>query len=742
MANYHENLKEEEAYLEKTTALIRKELELEKENLWSRKYGLVNARKEMWEESVHFSNDFEKMADVNQQLAEVANQTGTYRNTRQRADKYERMLGSPYFGRFDFVETDSADTEKIYVGLYNVMDSKTHAIMVYDWRSPISSLFYRYEPGKAAYKAPFGEIKGEILLKRQYKIQNSQLKYFFDCSVRIGDEILQEVLSRNSSVKMRNIIETIQKEQDIIIRDTENELLIVQGVAGSGKTSIALHRVAFLLYEGLGSKLSSNNILILSPNTLFTKYISSVLPELGEENVAETTVEEIFNACFGDRVRAEGRNMQLESLTCSKDPLESNFRRQCIQFKGSRTFKTILDRFLQHYERRLLPFEDIYYDGSILESKQQLRSAFLDNKIGMPMAKRLKRMESQIIEKVHPLQKKRLEKIKEIVRKKPEHQFEIKPYSRLLSIKEARTFSERLRRFTEVDCLHLLKMLFKKQDLFHRLAKGLALPENIDRILSDTLECLDKKLLLYEDALALLYLKLRVEGSDMFSEIRQVVIDEAQDYYPLHYEVFKLLFPDARFTVMGDVSQAIEKKADYSLYEEVAQILGKRKTVKLFLTKSYRASYEINTFAQKLMEGQQEFLSFERHETEPMVIYQPTGELLEETLLLDIKNHLNQGFESIAVLCKTQQQAAELHSRLKSRIDMKLLSGQNSEVEKGVMVLPVYMAKGLEFDVALVYGVSDGSYSTDFDRKLLYVACTRALHRLGLYYTGEKSALI
>lgn len=742
MASYHENLKEEEAYLEKTIALIRKELELEKENLWSRKYGLVAARREMWEESVHFSNDFEKMADVNQHLAEVANQTGTYRNTRQRVDKYERMLGSPYFGRFDFVETDSDETEKIYVGLYNVMDSKTHAIMVYDWRSPISSLFYRFEPGKAAYKAPFGEITGEILLKRQYKIQDAKLKYFFDCSVRIGDEILQEVLSRNSSVKMRNIVETIQKEQDMIIRDTENELLIVQGVAGSGKTSIALHRVAFLLYEGLGSKLGSNNILILSPNTLFTKYISSVLPELGEENVAETTVEEIFTACFEGRVKTEGRNMQLESLISCRDPLKSNFRRQCIQFKGSRVFKTILDRFLQYYERRLIPFEDIYYNGSVLESRQQLKSAFLNNKIGMPMAKRLQRMESQIAEKVHPLQKKRLERIKEVVRKKPEHQFEIEPFSRLLSIKEARAFSERLHRFTEVDCFSLYRVLFKERDLFYRLAKGLELPEDIDRILSDTLERLDKGPLPYEDALSLLYLKLRVEGNDIFSEIRQVVIDEAQDYYPLHYEVFKLLFPDARFTVMGDVSQAIERKADRSIYEDVAQIMGKRKTVKLFLTKSYRASYEINAFAQKLAEGQQEFHSFERHETEPMVIYQPTREMLEEALLLDIKNHLSQGFESIAVLCKTQHQADELHSRLKSKMDMKLLSGQNSEVEKGVMVLPVYMAKGLEFDVALVYGVDAGSYSTDFDRKLLYVACTRALHRLGLYYTGEKSALI
>ncbi|HEX9062295.1 MAG TPA: ATP-dependent DNA helicase, partial [Clostridia bacterium] len=232
MSNYEQNLQEETEYLEKTLSFISNELHRQNNLLSDRKASLRSSSKDMWENSVHFSNDFDKLTEVNQYLSEVTMHTASYKSTETQIAKYKRVLGSPYFGRFDFVEEGFNGEEKIYIGLHNIMDPKTHEIYVYDWRAPISSIFYQYELGKAFYKAPSGDISGDVLLKRQYKIEDSSLKYFFDCNIVIGDEILQKVLSRNASPKMKNIVETIQREQDIIIRDTENELLIVQGVAG------------------------------------------------------------------------------------------------------------------------------------------------------------------------------------------------------------------------------------------------------------------------------------------------------------------------------------------------------------------------------------------------------------------------------------------------------------------------------------------------------------------------------
>ncbi len=739
---YQEGLAEEREKLQKTIKALKEELELERNHLLQRKEKLVASRRDMWENTVHFTKDFSRLTEVNQELAEVSTQTAAYANTDKRIKNYERMVDSPYFGRFDFLEEGESEREKIYVGRFNLMDSRTGEIHVYDWRAPISGIFYRYERGQAAYKAPSGDISGEVLLKRQYKIRKSRLEYFFDCSIRINDDILQEVLSRNASVKMRNIVETIQKEQDMIIRDRDNDLLIVQGVAGSGKTSIALHRVAYLLYEGMGSKLGPNNILIISPNALFSKYISSVLPELGEENVEQVTFDELFCNYFEAGVEPETRNTQLEAFVSCGEDLERKRMKESMEFKGSNTFITILDRLLWHFEHKLLAFEDVYFDGKLVESRQQLKNKFLNNKIGMPMARRLKRIESQILESLQAVKKARLEKITRIVAKKSEHQFEVKTFSRLLSIKEARAFSERLHRFTEIDCFKLYKRIFNEPGLFGRLSKGLKLPEEVERIRTDTGERLEKGRLAYEDAVPLLYLKLKMEGNSLFSGIRHVVVDEVQDYYPIHFQVLKHIFKDAGFTVLGDIRQAIEKDADMGIYDGVAQILEKKKTVKVFLNKSYRASYEINAFAQKLLKVPQDILSFERHEKEPCMTCCSTGEQLERTLEGDIGDFLEQGFETVAILCKTQKQAEALHSRLKKDLNIKILHQGSSDYEKGVLILPAYMAKGLEFDVVLVYGADKNSYSNELDRKLLYIAGTRALHRLGFYYTGDKSPLL
>lgn len=735
MDNFIEIQKEEIAYLEEVITTIKSEIEKENEILQLKRGKVIDSRREMWQESSHASREFARISEMNQYLNEVNLQTRDYLSTEKRIYRYNKMITSPYFGRIDFTEDGYGSSDKIYIGLYNLMNTKTDDIYVYDWRSPIASIFYRNELGKGSYKSPAGIIHGEILLKRQYKIENSKLNYFFDSSIKINDEILQEVLSRNSSSKMKSIVQTIQKEQDIIIRDIENELLIVQGVAGSGKTSIALHRIAFLLYEGLSSKLNINDVLIISPNAVFSKYTSEVLPELGEENVDQVI--------FDDFIQGEKRYEQMEKLISLQGKDKFQVKLEGIKFKGSQEFVKILDRLLKYWERKLIPFKDIYYHGRTIETGQQLKNMFLDNKINTPMAKRLKRIESTLLNKIYPLRKERLKLIEKVVeRTTEEHRFEIKSFSRLIAIKEAGKLMEHIKKFSEVNYRDLYKLLFKDKSLFFKLSKGINLPENIDEIITETNENLSAERISYEDAAALLYLKIKVEGNEEYTSIKQVVVDEAQDYYPMHYYIFKLLFKNARFTVLGDFNQTLERPGDKNIYDYVQEILHKKKYIKMTLNKGYRSSFEINNFNQKLLQNKQEFVSFERHETAPKVKYVKDLEEYKKEICEDAAKFRKAGYNSIAIICKTEVEAKHIQYMLEDLIEVKLLDDEDLDNKSSVLIIPSYLAKGLEFDVVLVYNVSKENYNSDFDKRLLYIACTRALHQLVLYYTGEKSEFI
>lgn len=740
--DYEQNMNEEKQYLESTLAFLGTTIEKERGNLTERKQELLASRREMWENSAHTSHDFTKLTEMNQYLTEVKNNTAQFTVKYRFIRKLEKLQDSPYFGRFDFIESDTVENEKIYIGLSNIIDRETGDIWVYDWRAPISSIFYRYELGPAQYDAPMGPIGGKVTLKRQYKIKHSNLIYFFDCNITINDEMLQEILSSNASSKMQSIVESIQKEQDAIIRDEQNDLLIVQGTAGSGKTSVALHRIAFLLYQGLNIKLSSQNIVIISPNQIFSGYISDVLPELGEENVNQFTFEDFAREHLKDKGNLESRNHQLERLISCAYPQDLAQQRESIAFKGSECFRQILDRFLAYYERRMVNFEDIYYHGKVLLTRQQLRAAFLNSRRTLPLAQRMKSIELMIFDKLHPHRKTRLDKIQKLLTTLDGHELDAKSFGRLLSIKETKVFTERLKKITEIDYFKLYALLFSDKKLFYTLAHGLKLPDSIESILNRTWDNLDKKNICFEDCAPLLYLKLRLEGSDRFSEIRHVVIDEAQDYSKIQYVVFKLLFKYASFTILGDLNQTIGREADETLYESIVDILRKKFSLKVTLKKSYRSSYEITEYAKKILPAAISTEATERHECEPEVKEMPSEEALNQAVLQTAHSYLEQGYESVAVLCKTAMEADALYKQLAYKTNIKLIISGDEEMQKGLLILPVYMAKGLEFDAVIIHNTGAAYYSSDLDRKLLYVACTRALHRLTLYYTGEKSPFI
>ena len=458
-------------------------------------------------------------------LESIQAQSGRYDAAHKRIDHYRQSLESPYFARVDFTESgyEFSPPEKIYIGLFTVQDEDSYETYVYDWRTPIASLF----------QAPSGVIKGEVSLKRQFEIQDGKLSYFFDSDVNITDGMLREALSHNASPQMRSIVETIQRQQDRIIRDMQNEALFVQGVAGSGKTSVALHRVAFLLYEGSTQKLYANNIVIISPNNLFGSYIANVLPALGEKNVQSLTFEALFAKVYpSGRQPVLPRNQLLEELVTQP---EDSMLHQSVNFFFSETFVRILDRYVSYYMRRMIPYTDLYYDGVLLETRQEM-AAFVRKACGRaPLAGALELLEQRLWTAVHKRRREhRLEKLQTFSGTFVQHLYDKKQFGRLLSIKEHARIKRQIKAFTTLDSLALYRRLLRDHNLFFRLAKGLELPANAGELLTLAEGRLAQhgQPLHYLDAMPLLYLHLRLFGSEGLQDIRQVVVDEATTTRP------------------------------------------------------------------------------------------------------------------------------------------------------------------------------------------------------------------
>lgn len=740
MQNYQHEMVEEIEYFEKTIALVKAQLSQKLKNSGVNKENLLSSRKEMWDEAAHSSYDFDSVVEISQYLGEVNMRTSSYLAGVNEIQKLEKMQDSPYFARVDFSEAESEEKEKIYIGRYSLIDDETNNMYVFDWRSPIASIFYGFELGDVQYETPGGIIKGNVSLKRQYEIKSGKFEYFFDANVQIVDEFLRKILSKNASSKMTSIVETIQKDQDVIIRDSKNDLLMVQGVAGSGKTSVALHRAAYLMYQGLSSKLSSNNIVILSPNTLFAKYISNVLPELGEDNVETLGFEEICNQVFGKDFRVDQtRNQFFEKLIICTNGSKKELMKSSMEFKASNTFITILNRLVTYYERKLIPFSDVYYNNKQLFHRHLLKAKLLKGEGGTPIAVRLKKIETMILQKIREENKSRLAELEGFIDKYPEHIYESRPFARMLSIKENKKLLSYIRKFTEIDYEALYCKIFHDKKLFYTLARELELPKNIEEIRQRTEELLLLKSPQYEDALAIAFLKIKITGCDFYKNIKQVIIDEAQDYYPIHFQILNLLFSKAKYTVLGDVNQTIEKQTSLTFYKDVERILNKKVPTLLTLSKSFRCTNEIIAFSRKFMDKWVEQECFSRRGVPPEIICGVTQDDLDWKLKVFVESMKERDYKSICILCKSMKESGELYCRIKNLMKVVLMDDTFIRELSGTFITPIYMAKGLEFDAVLVYNADDKNYQSAEDKKLLYIASTRALHRLALFYTGKPS---
>ena len=710
----------EEKRLAQTISLAEEQLKQAKEAADKKKSEIIEAKKDVRENTEHgitslyTSDGFEALVELSQYINPVTDKIIDYEEEEHKILLLEKMIKSPYFARIDFKFDDEDEFEKIYIGRSSLRKNSYQEMYVYDWRSPIASIFYRFMTGEAFYDAPCGRVTGELNLKRQYEIKNGKLEYFFDSDVQIVDEFLRQLLSQNTTAKMKAIVETIQHEQDVVIRDMENDLLMVQGVAGSGKTSIALHRAAYLMYQGLQTKLSANNIMIISPNSIFEQYISNVLPELGEDNVISSVFEDILSALLIGR-KIQSRNDFLENLIVNSKYKEIS--RNSIEFKTSSFFREILDQFLIDIPRQWIEFEDVYYEGKCVVSRQILKDKIL-GRTETPLGIKLEQLEDYILEQIFGTGKGRGHK------------------------EEKNLIKQEIQKFIKIDIVELYKILFSNEAYFYSLLQNSNLSQGIKSIWEYTRENLEADRLYYDDAIAIAYLYLKIYGTNKYKNIKQVVIDEAQDYYPLQYEIFNLVFSNAKFTILGDMKQTLAKKEDISFYEQIQKILNKKKSSLIMLDKSFRCTNEILNFSLKFIEKSSQIKSFNRNGDSPKVYIADNSEIFIDEIVKEIKLCQEKGFQSICLICKTEKNSIYLFNKIKHKLDIQLIKNGSVSDLQGVFILPVYMSKGLEFDAVLIFDADSQNYHDEDDKNLLYVACTRALHKLSLFCENEVSPLI
>ncbi|MEM1483714.1 UvrD-helicase domain-containing protein [Oscillospiraceae bacterium PP1C4] len=746
METYEQELNVELAHYNKILSMIHEQLDDAKRDNAKNVKVLREANQDMWENASHSTDDFDAAVQLSQFYQPLANKTFAVESSTKKIQLLERLLQSAYFARIDFCSESKAWYEKVYIGRGTLFNDIEKRILIYDWRSPIASLFYRFETGNAYYDAPSGRISGDIGLKRQFEIKNGALEYFFDADVQIADQFLRKMLSGNTSSKMKTIVETIQKDQDIAIRDMTHDLLMVQGIAGSGKTSIALHRVAYLKYQGLSSQLKSSDIMILSPNTLFEQYISNVLPELGEDEVKSVVFDDLVTGSLPDKTAFQSRYNQTEMLISCAVPAAKALQKQSMEFKTSRAFSKILNKYADSLPTSHITFLDIEYDGKIVFTGQYLKDRLLKMNGNMSLAVKLSHLRHHIFDEIHEMRKDRMPKLLRKAREDPEHPYDWEGYARELSIEESTRLAQKVDGFIKLDGVALYKKLIKTDGLLLSLSEEVELPSNIDEILLYSQKLLVDSMLQNEDALAVTYLQLLIGtnngANDIYRHIRQVVVDEAQDYYSLHFEILKRLFPNARYTILGDINQTIEKQENMALYERITEIMQPNSSCLMVMNKSFRCTKEILSFSMQFLDDDTLFESFNRSGDIPQVIKASDIDLLDEKIIEEAICSKTQGYQSIGIICKDAQEAEALYRRLKDKINIHLVhSGENLNTA-GVFIIPITMSKGLEFDSVLIYGVDITHYHSVDDKKLLYIASTRALHRLNLFYTGEKSLLI
>ena len=674
-----EEFKKEEKHLELTTKLLRKNISSLAQDLYDNEEKQQEFKKYIW--------DTKAELDPTEMKTILSNNDKEIEDLEMKAKYYKKLYkiqNSPYFGKITF--EDDEGNKDIYIGLTYL--TKDEDNVIYDWRSPVCSIFYDYEHGKCSYSAPGGIIEGYLHNKRQFSIENSKIKRVFDSKLTIQDEMLQEVLTRKNNDYMKNIVNTIQAEQNAIIRNVEDKNLIVQGIAGSGKTSVALHRIAFLLYKI--KNLTSDKVLIFAPNHIFSEYISNVLPELGEENTKETTFSDFLEAYIKEYKNIESFTSFIERYY-KKEELYTDL----IKLKQSNEIIPVIEKYIQNYTKKAR-FTSEIFNRELYVPLEKLNYYLNERYSSIPLLERIDEISLKIAEQEFRNNKSKARQIRKWLR-------------------------ERLN--ISIDMKEIYKNFFRSKEFID--IYGHELPESyINR--------LDEKDISYEDACLFVYMKslLMFLGNDYL--IEQTIVDEAQDYSILEYMLLKKILKRSKFTILGDINQTINPYYEYKSLNELKSVFTDSVNY-IELNKTYRSSPEIIEHANKIL-GLNLVSAIRRNTSIPVEFRYEDN--LKEQLTKDIEN-LKKESKSIAIITKTDTEATYIYKLLKKDMNELTLIANNSKAfSRELVVIPSYMAKGLEYDATIVYTRKDNQF-TYKERYLYYVSCTRSQHHLIIYNQKE-----
>ncbi len=671
-----EEFQKEKKHLELTTKLLREQISALAQDLYDSEEKQQEFKRFVWDTKAELDPTEMKtiLSNNNQEIDNLEMKAKYYR-------KLYKIQNSPYFAKIVF-ETKEDGKNDIYIGLTYL--TKDNDNIIYDWRAPISSIFYDYESGDASYEAPGGIIKGFLHNKRQFTIEDAKIKRVFDSKLNVQDELLQEVLANKTDEYMKNIVNTIQTEQNAIIRNVDDKVLIVQGIAGSGKTSVALHRIAFLLYKI--KNLTSDKVLIFAPNKVFSEYISNVLPELGEENTKETTFSDFLETYITEYKSVESFTSFIERYY----KYEEGFV-DLIKIKQSNEIIKVMDEYIDNYSKKA-SFTDEILNHDLYIEKDKLNYYLKNRYSSIPL----------------------FEKIDEIANKISEMEFN----GNKSKTKQIRKWlKERLN--ISLDLKEIYKGFYKSEEFKKFYNKDI--PENYINKLND-------KNISYEDACLFVYMKslLMFLGNDY--TIEQTIVDEAQDYSLLQYILLKKILKKSKWTILGDINQTINPYYQYKSLEELESVF-KDNSNYVELNKTYRSSPEIIEHANKILGLN--LVSAIRRETKIPVEFK-TENNLKEQLIEDI-NKLLKNNKSIAIITKNDIETNKIYKLLNKDLeDLTIINNNSKTFSRKLVVLPSYMAKGLEFDATIIYTDINNKYTYD-ERYLYYVSCTRSQHHLIIY---------
>lgn len=595
--------------------------------------------------------------------------------------RFERMADAPFFGRVDFIFDGEDEAEPFYIGIGNFAEKAGMTPLIYDWRAPVSGLFYDYDKGPASYEAPAGTIRGEISSKWQYKIRGGKMIYAFESDTKIDDEILKQELGNNGDVKLKNIVRTIQKKQNAIIRNTKDKILVIQGAAGSGKTSIALHRIAYLLYHDR-KNLKSSNVLVLSPNSVFGDYISHILPELGEENIREMSFDLFAYRELKDTAAdCEDRYDHLERIMKFPDDQE----KERFRMKQSESFVGLIEGFLATLEDRLVDFRPISFRGSQLTEEELIRMFYFKFQ-ETPLLARMDAVMDYFVDAYETLK------------------------GRDISDEDREMLREKF------DSMYVTKDIYT---IYNWLLEDYGYD-----MLPDV--PYERRKVQYEDVFPMLYLKYRLLGHGAQKNIKHLVIDEMQDYSFLQYVLLKQIF-QCRMTILGDYAQTLDTK-QHDVLKFLPKIFGKE-IRQVILRKSYRNTYEIARYAGEIS-GIRDLELLERHGKE----VEERRFSSEDEMLEAVRENLrlgSEGYETAAVITMTEEEAYDIYRLLTNRgIDAAYVDRDSSAFKRGLTVTTFYLAKGLEFDQVFTIKGTEGN---PLEKQAQYISATRALQELYVY---------